>query len=141
MAPPFTLCAAFNLFPDNTQLPDEFVLSGFRFRRSAGGHQWFVNKTANVLGLQFEPNGGTAVLPTPVNKVEVRVGTFGDPGAAPVQLTVEDAQGVALKQIDIPNTNSYQDVTMDAPNIASLKFSGGGHEGVIEKICVTVTPC
>jgi hypothetical protein len=134
-----TLCANFRVFPDNTQLGPDFSLSGFDFAQPPGSNNMFVNVTGGEKGLQFPPEGVEITLPWPVSEARLRVGTF----SGPVEVTALDSTGSVVRSRTVPGTNSYVNLRIFAPEIASLILSEGGGEGILVRICVTICgrPC
>jgi hypothetical protein len=135
--PTLRLCADFILFPDNTAMPTNFVLSSFLFHDNGTGQPWFVNDTAGERGLQFDTAGASIKLPAPTDKVDLRIGTF----AGQVQISAEDQAGTAVAQVTVPGTNSYHDVTISGVHIARLVLAGGGYEGILRSVCMDVSIC
>jgi hypothetical protein len=130
---PVDLCAEFNLFPDETNMPQNFVLSGFNFQKVVPGDRLFVNFTGDRKALQFSPSGVEARLPIPLAEVVVQVGTFDRP---PVTVDAIDSAGTVVAQQSFPRSNRFDEVTMSAREINSLRFHGGGGEAAIGRICV-----
>lgn len=128
------LCAEFNLFPDDTVMPREFVLSAFRFEKANPADRLFVNETGGEKGLQFSPGGVNVQLPVPVPEVLIRVGVF----ALPVTVEGIDGAGATVARRDFSKHNTYEDVTLTGTNLRSLRFMGGGFEGLIGRICVNL---
>lgn len=134
-----TLCADFHLFPDNTELGPDFSLGGYDFSQPTGSNNMFVNVTGGEKGLQFPPEGVEIALPVPVSEVRFRLGTF----AGPVEVAAFDSAGTVVRKRTIPGTNSYVNLRVFAPEIASLMLLEGGGEGILVRICVTICgrPC
>lgn len=131
------LCVDFHLFPDNTQLGPAFSLSGFDFIQPPNSMIMFVNQTGSEKGLQFPDEGMEVTLPLLVTSVRMRLGTF----AGPVDISALDSAGAVVSKKTIPGLNSYINVRMFAPEIASLQFKGGGNEGILVRLCVMVCCC
>jgi len=131
----FNLCADFRVFPDNAPLGPTFTLAGMDFDDISGGPPAsFVNVTAGDRGLQF-PNTGLEVdLPVPVSRVRLRLGQFNAP------FTVEglNLAGTVVSTFVTNFPNSYQNVRLRGPDMDLLRFTGGGNEGIIVFLCITI---
>lgn len=127
------LCAEFGLFPDNTLLGPNFTLSSFVFR-DLGTPESFVNETAGEKGLQFSDTGLEVVLPAVTRSVDFRLGTF----AGPVEITGRDLAGTVVVTQNVPGLNRYIDLRLVAPEIASVRLTGGGNEGILVRICLDI---
>jgi hypothetical protein len=71
-----TLCADFSVFPDNADLPNPLILSGFTFKKVVAADKWLANQSGNEVGLEFAPSGIVVELPVPVQKIDLRLGVF-----------------------------------------------------------------
>jgi len=131
------LCADFTLFTDNTPFANQFVLAGYAFTKAPAGPAWFVNASGSSLGLQFPAAGGVARLPAPTPRVDLVVGTF----AGPVTLQAHNAAGAVVATVTAPGTNSYAPFKLLGSGIVDVRFSGGGDEGVISRICTDYRLC
>ena len=133
--PAFNLCADFTLYPDNTPFPPIFTLAAFDFEQLGGGPQWFVNVTGAERGLQFPPQGMEITPPVPVGAVRFRIGTFN----GPVDIAALDSAGTTVKTKTIPALNTYVNAGIKAPEIASVVLTKGGNEGILVRVCVTIS--
>jgi hypothetical protein len=131
------LCVDFHLFPDNTQLGPAFSLAGFDFLQPANALIMFVNQTGGEKGLQFPDEGMEVTLPLLVTSVRLRLGTF----AGPVDIAALDSAGTVVSQKTVPGLNAYTNVRMFGPEIATLRFKGGGNEGILVRLCIMVCCC
>lgn len=129
----FTLCADFNLFPDNHRLGPNFSLAAFNFAQ-VGGNPMFVNITGNERGLQFPQEGIEISLPVVTDSVVLRLGTF----AGKVEIEVLNSARNIVRQQTVQGINMYITVRLLAPEIATIILREGGNEGIIPSICVTV---
>jgi hypothetical protein len=137
---PLRICADFVLFPNGQQFPAPFTLAGFRFGPlgGAGAPQLAVVSSGTGKGLQFPQAGLKVTLPAPVPKVDLKLGTF----AGPVKVASLDDGGQVIHTVTVSGTNMFQAVTVSAPQgkrIAALHLTGGGNEGNLAEICITVT--
>jgi hypothetical protein len=133
--PAVQLCAEFALFPDDFQLGPSFSLAGYDFVQPAGGTLMFVNVTGSEKGLQFPEQGIEITLPVPVTRVTLRLGAF----RGPVEINALDSMGAVVRMTVINTLNIYINVGMAAPEIATITLSKGGNEGILVRICETIT--
>lgn len=132
---PFVLCADFTIFPDGLQLGPIFSLSGMDFQDAPGAAATSsVNRTSGLNGLQFPEPGIEVGLPIPVPWVRIHVGQFNKP------FVIEsiDPGGTTITNFTVNTPNSYSFVNLSTGEIAKIRFTGGGHEGVIVSICILV---
>lgn len=133
---PITICASFELFPDNTNLGSGFSLAGYLFRELGGGASLFVNESGGGIGLQFPREGVHVTLPTTVSAVEFTAAAF----AGPVTVDALDSGGNIVRHTTVSN-GVFQTVRLFAPEIVALQFADGSNEGIISEICVTLRNC
>jgi hypothetical protein len=95
----------------------------------------FVNVTGSEKGLQFPEQGIEITLPVPVTRVTLRVGAFN----GPVDINALDSMGTVVGTKTITIFNVYVNVGMGAPEIATITLSNGGNEGILVRICETIT--
>ena len=133
--PSLTLTAEFSLFPDDTILGSHFTLSSYQFD-DLGAEPSFVNESGNEKGLQFEKAGVRVTLPVETDRVLVRAAAF----AGAFQVAGVDKDGNVLFPVMIPGDNQAHNVNLTHPGIAFVEFTGGGNEGLIVSISITV-PC
>lgn len=132
------LCADFAPFPDNTVLGPSFSLAGYKFTQPAGSTPlMFVNITGSERGLQFPHQGVRIKLPAPVKKVSLRLGAF----ASPVDIIARSKTGAVVYTSTLNTLNTYVNINISAPNIATLVLRKGNNEGILVKICVTLRIC
>jgi hypothetical protein len=127
------LTAEFLLFPDNTQMGQNFSLSGYVFDDLSGTGSLFVNQTGNEKGLQFIPEGVEITLPSPTSSVDLRLGAF----SGPVDIVAKDSLGNVVRTQTLNILNQYVDVRILRPEIASILLTQGGREGILIKIGAT----
>lgn len=130
------LCASFGLFPDNTPLGPSFIHSSYIFR-DLGSPVSFVNDTAGERGLQFSKDGIEIDLPTAVQALDLRLGTF----AGPVEILAKDRTGATVATQTVPGLNRYVDLRISGPEITRLVLTGGGNEAILVNICISVSVC
>ena len=127
------LCADFSLFQDDTPLGSEFILAGFNFAQPDGLNM-AVNLTGDEQGLQFPDQGLTITMPLLLSSVKLRIGTFN----RDLNLEVIDSTGQTIRQQTIPGLNRYTNIYVSAPEIHSLRLTGGGNETIIPHICAVI---
>ena len=130
----FVLCADFTIFPDNTQLGPTFPLAGMTFQDNPGGATSFVNQTSGLNGLQFPDVGIEARLPMAVQWVGMYLGQFN----SSFIVEVVDSNGVVTSSTTYNKPNTYSFLNFSQANIATIRFSGGGNEGVIVSLCILI---
>jgi hypothetical protein len=130
------ICSDFTLFPDDHKFPDTFTYSAFKFKKLGGTLPLFVNESGGGKGLQFPKDGVEIVLPTPVEAVDLNVGTF----AGKVEIESLDSGGKTIESKSLPQMNKFAPITITASGkkIATVRLRLGGNEGSLEKICIKV---
>jgi len=132
---PFVLCAEFSIFPDNTTLGPSFTFAAMDFQDIAGGPPVsFVNDTAGERGLQFPDAGLEVDLPVPVSSARLRVGQF----AGPYTIDGLDIAGAVVDSFQMNFPNSYRNVRLRGPNLDQIRFTGGGNEGILVRLCMPI---
>jgi hypothetical protein len=131
--PPITLSAEFSLLPDNTVLGPSFTIAGFTFTDLSGSPS-FVNESGSEKGLQFERTGIRVQLPATSDGVDIRGAAF----AGPYDIEGKNAAGSTLAVARIPGDHAPHNVTLNHPGISYVDFIGGGNEGLIEAVSITV---
>jgi hypothetical protein len=126
------LCADFSVFPDNADLPNPLIVSGFTFKKVVATDKWLAHQIGNEIGLEFAPSGIIVELPVPVQKIDLRLGVFN----APVHIVATDRLG-ASKTLDSSHSD-WTNLQLDGAGIVSLRLTEGGFEGALGKICVKV---
>ncbi|HEX6042426.1 hypothetical protein [Longimicrobium sp.] len=133
--PSVTILAEFSLFPDNTRLGPQFTLNGYEFA-DAGAPESFVNvsRTGTVKGLQFAAAGVRVTLPLETGSVQVRAAAFG----GEFLISGVDSAGNVLTQFTAPADNQPHDYNVAHPGIKFVDFAGGGNEGTLLSISITL---
>jgi hypothetical protein len=85
-------------------------------------------------GVRFPGSPGLRVrLPAPSTSVDIVIGVFHGPF---VTIRGIDASGAVVATTFVPADNLIHDVPLTSVvPMVSLRFSGGGNEGVITEIC------
>jgi hypothetical protein len=130
----FVLCADFSIFPDDLQLGPVFTLSGMDFQDNPGGGVSIVNQSSGVTGLQFPDVGIEIRLPTTVQWAGMQVGQF----ASPFTIEAVDPNGNVMNTFAYNKPNSYWFANHSFTDLATLRFLGGGGEGVIVSLCILI---
>jgi hypothetical protein len=141
-----TICTDFYAFPDNAGFPpapSNFTIGIFSFRQlDIGPHPLLVNVTDGPgslvvpgQGLQFK-DGGLEITPLVKRaRVTLSIGTFNDP----VQVSALDAAGAVLRSVVVPANNEYNTIAISTRRrFDRLVLTGGGNEGILERICMTI---
>ena len=126
------LCADFSVFSDNANLSNPLILSGLTFKKLVETDKWVAKQDGNEIGLQFAPSGIVVDLPVPVQKIDLRLGVFNDV----IHIVTTDRSG-ASKTFDFSHSD-WTNHQLDGAGIVSLRLTGGGFEGALGKICLTV---
>jgi hypothetical protein len=145
------ICQDFYALPDNTPFPQlpplppapsNFTLGIFGFRQLGGTDPLFVNVT-DAPGSLFVPGKGLQFPPpgleiTPLFKrarATLSIGTF----SQAVEVTALDRSGAVLALVVVPANNRYNTVPIQTRRrIDRFVLTGGGFEGVFERICMTI---
>lgn len=132
------LCADFTLFSHGTDMPNDFILAGFRFQKVVSGDRLVVHgRGSDPRGLVFSPSGVDVTLPTLAHQIAVDLGVF-----APDPVTIEslDTSGARIDLRTFPQSNRTNPETLSASGagIRTLRFRGGGGEGKVARVCVEV---
>lgn len=129
--PAISFTAEFSLFPDNTQMGQNFSLSGYIFNDLSNSGSLFVNDTATERGLQFTNDGLSIMLPASNNTIDLRLGAF----AGPIRIDAIDSLGTTIHSQNLSILNRYVDIRISSlQQISTLKFSDGGNEAILVKI-------
>lgn len=131
-----TLTAEFRLFSDDTRLGPRFTHSSYEFR-DLGAPDSFVNISGSVKGLQFPDAGMEVKLPLPHENVSIRAAAL----HTRFSIAGKDSAGAVLVRATVPNDNQPHDIQLTHPGIAFVEFTGGGNEGTLESISITVFGC
>ncbi|MBV7527269.1 hypothetical protein KW834_22935 [Pseudomonas sp. PDM29] len=123
----------FRTYPDNHVMPADFTLAGVGFESIGGVGRLMVNDTANDRGLQFDASGLRVVLRRPVNGLLLYAGGF----AGAITVTALDSSGAVIHQQVVKPANVLLRILLNAPNMRTLEFTGGGGEGMLVEM---VTP-
>jgi len=120
----------FRTYPDNYVMPADFAIAGVGFESISGNGRLMVNNTANDRGLQFDASGLRVVLCRPVNGLLLNAGGF----AGAITVTALDSSGAVIHQQVIKPANVLIRILLNAPNMRTLEFTGGGGEGILVEI-------
>ncbi len=132
---PFVLCAEFSIFSDNTTLGPSFTFAAMDFQDIAGGPPVsFVNDTAGERGLQFPDAGLEVNLPVPVSSARLRVGQF----VGPYTIDGLDIAGAVVDSFQMNFPDSYRNVRLRGPDLDQVRFTGGGNEGILVRLCIPI---
>lgn len=129
-----TLCARFNLFPDDTVLGAIFSHSGFNFS-SKGGTPIMVNETSGEKGITIPSPGISVELITLVNNVNFRVGIW---DGNSIKVTARDENGAFITDKIVIGHNVYIDSFISGENIKSVDFDTIGAEEMLVSICIAI---
>ena len=131
---PFTLCADFTMFPDNTALGPSFTFAAMDFQDIPSGPVSFVNLTAGELALQFPDTGLEIDLPVEVPWIRMRVGQF----ASPYTIEAFDPSGTVVAVFNMNFPNTYRNLRLRGRGISLVRFTGGDNEGSVETVCIPI---
>jgi hypothetical protein len=139
--PPLNLCADFRLFSHGTDMPNDFVLAGFRFHKVVSGDHLMVHgQGSDPRGLVFSPSGVDVTLPIAANQTAVYLGVF-----APDPVTIEslDSSGAPIGLRTFPQSNKINPeiLSSSGSSIRYVRFRGGGGEGKVALVCLDVKLC
>lgn len=134
-------CTNFTALPDGTALPEDFVQDGFRFRDRAGEFAPVVQVFSDgigqpVHGMQFDNRGLRVSLPTPAQRVQIKVGSFSVIG---LDILALDATGKQQQRLFLVPDDGYLNTRVlrakTAP-ITELRIQGGDNLGVLDTVCI-----
>jgi hypothetical protein len=105
------------------------------FQDIAGGPPVsFVNDTAGERGLQFPDAGLEVNLPVPVSSARLRVGQF----SGPYTIDGLDTAGAVVDSFQMNFPDSYRNVRLRGPDLDQVRFTGGGNEGILVRLCIPI---
>jgi hypothetical protein len=131
---PFVLCSDFTIFPDNLQLGPVFTLSGMDFQDNTGWPISIVNENNGLNGLQFPDTGLSVDFPIAVPWARLHVDQF----ASPFTIDGIDSNGNVTNSYSFNNPNSYWFTSFHKGDIATIRLTGGGNEGVLVSLCILI---
>jgi hypothetical protein len=114
-----------------------FELSGYVFRDMGISPGMFVNDTAGERGLQFKKAGISVTLPAPVRSVDLRLGAF----SGTMTVSAKNLAGAVIATQTVPALNKFMDIRMVGSEIATLELTDGGDEGILIRICSSLSIC
>jgi hypothetical protein len=124
------LCTSFATEADNTRFGASFSRDAFTFEALDPGDNLMANSSGSSIGLQFSNDGLLITLPEIARAVRLHVGKFN------TDVTVEALapDGTVQHAKTVVAVNAVEEMTLIG-EIAKVKLTGGGYEGMIVDIC------
>ena len=130
-----TICARFDLFPDNTGLGITFTHSNYDFSSKDLTSAIAVNESSGEKGITIRPPGISVILITTVDYVAFRVGIW---DSHPIDVIARDANGIIINQNTINGHNHYLDSSISGVGSKSIDFETIGNEELLVSICINI---
>lgn len=122
----------FRNFPDNHQLPSNFIHGGFEFSAKNQASFPVVKDIKNDRGLFFDKSGISISLPKIVDGFHIYAGSDG----GPIKIILKDSNDVLIKSAEILKNNKLDRHLITASNISTIELVEGSNEAYLLELIV-----